>query len=84
MYKQFQKKHPEWPPTAKGCQGRYVRLKQDVQTRGGTKYKKGDTFMITWTWRGMFNLSKIEENGTLNELRIIRGIHPASLELLPL
>jgi hypothetical protein len=85
MYRTHQQKHPEWPKKAKDACGRHVRLTADLKTRGGTTFKKGEELLICYTYRGLFNLTTMDNpRGDVGWSRTIAGVRPCFLELLPL
>lgn len=78
-YDYFRKRHPEWPKYLRDAVGRCVRLKYEMETRGGTKFEEGEVLSIYQTWRGKLSLTNGEDHPNN---RSISRVHPGSVELL--
>lgn len=76
-WREFQRRHPEWPKLLRDAQGRFVRLNRDIQTRGGTLFSEGTVMEITSAYRGGLGLTDPKDRK-----RYITGVRPYKVDLL--
>lgn len=55
-YRYFRKAHQNWPKLLGDAVGRFVRLKKDIETRGGMKFPRGRVMEIVSVYRGKLML----------------------------
>jgi hypothetical protein len=55
-YRYFQRNNRHWPKRLADAVGRFVRLKKDIETMGGTKFPRGRVMEITSVHRGKLTL----------------------------
>ena len=77
-YRYFQKKNPSWPKRIREAVGKKVRLKQQIETRGGEVFSEGLLMRITHTYRGGFTLEHLADRRG-----VIRRVPPSDLEIVP-
>lgn len=78
-YRQFQKRHPEWPEALRDAVGRRVRLKHTLMNTYGQAFAKGDVMTIGSKMGGKLSLWNGLE---FPDSKHINGVHPVEVELL--
>jgi hypothetical protein len=59
LYRYWRQIHSEWPVKLGTIEGKPVRLVQDIETRGGKRYKKGTVMTVGSTYRGKLVLEPL-------------------------
>jgi hypothetical protein len=77
-YRYFQKKNPSWPKKIGDVVGKKVRLKRQIETRGGEVFSEGLIMRAAHTHRGGFTLEHLTDSRAT-----IRQVPPSDLEIVP-
>lgn len=78
-YAYLRRKRPVWPRFLRDAVGRRVRLRSATETRGGTRFEKGEVLTIEQAYRGRLSLT---DGGGPTRARRISGVSPYDVELL--
>lgn len=71
------------PKLKRDWKGRYVRLLNDLFTRGGTTYKKGTVMRVTHSYGGLHLIREWDCPLCGNNERFINKVREREVELLP-
>lgn len=72
----------ERPKLKRDWVGRYVRLRHDTKTRGGTTFPAGEVMRVTRNFGGLF-LSALRPCAMCGDCRLLRGVQERDVDLLP-
>lgn len=74
-YREFQRRHPEFPRLMSELEGKLVKLKRPIETRGGVKFDAGETLQVSHVSAGSLHLKRLPPKSGF-----IRGVHPSNVE----
>ena len=78
LYRHFQKINPTWPKKLSECVGRRVRLRRDLETKGGELFLSGTEMYVVHAYRGGLSL----DFSPSSPLAKIRKVEPRDVELI--
>lgn len=74
-YREFQRRHPEFPKRMIELEGKIVRLNRDIETRAGDKFSKGELMKVYSVSVGSLHLTRADGKG------FIRRVHPSAVNI---